>query len=144
MVGVDPRGSFIFISMLFSGSITDKDTCKKSGFLRQVQLLMQQGKILPGDGIMVDKGYHISGEIKELGLKLWIPPYASSATQMSAADVAQTKKIAKHRIVVENAIGRAKKFKIIKHTISLNLFPSINQIWFCCCFLTNFMPCLRR
>lgn len=144
LVAVDARGSFLFISMLFSGSISDKQICSASGLLKQLELLMQQKKVLPGDGIMVDKGFLIANEIKELGLKLWIPPFASADSQMSQADVLQTKKIAKHRIVVENAIGRAKNFKILKHTMKLNMFPSINQIWFCCCFLTNFMPCLRN
>ena len=144
LVAVDPKGSFLFISMLFSGSISDKDICKRSGLLKQLNLLMQYGRLQPGDGIMVNKGFHIAKEIEELALKLWIPPYTSSKTQMSAADVAQTRKISRHRIVVENAIERAKKFKIIAHTVSLNLFPSINQIWFCCCFLTNFMPCLKK
>ena len=144
LVATDPKGSFIFISMLFSGSISDKEICEKSGLMKQLKLLIEKGKLLPGDGIMVDKGFHIAKEIKEMGLKLWIPPFASAEAQMSAGDVSQTKKIAKHRIIVENAIGRAKSFKILKHTINLSLFPSINQIWFCCCFLTNFMPCLRK
>ena len=144
LVAVDPRGAVMFTSILFSGSISDKDICKRSGLLEQLNLLMQSGKLQPGDGIMVDKDFHIVEEIEQLGLKLWIPPSASLETPMSAADVAQTRKIAEHRFVVEKVIGRAKKFKIIKDKVSLNLFPSINKIWLCCCFLTNFMPCLKE
>ena len=88
---------------------------------------------------MVDKGFLIAKEVEELGLKLWIPPFAASGTQMQPSDVAKTKKIARHRVVVENAIGRAKKFKIIDQKVDMALFPSINQIFFVCCFLTNFM-----
>ena len=33
LVGVDPRGSIIFSSMLFTGSISDKDITISSGFI---------------------------------------------------------------------------------------------------------------
>lgn len=83
---------------------------------------------------MVDKGFLIREEIERLGLKLFIPHFAPGSGQMSAGDVAMTRKIAKHRVHVERAISRAKKFKIVDNKIELSLFPSINQIWFTCCF----------
>ena len=61
---------------------------------------------------------------------------------MTASEVASTMKIARHRVHVERAISRAKKFKIVDNRIELSLFPIINQIWFNCCFLTGFMPLL--
>lgn len=142
LVGVDPRGSFTFISMLFSGSISDKEITVKSGLLDTLQQLIDSGKIKRGDGIMVDKGFLISEEIEKLGLKLHIPPFASGSGQMPAGGVSLTKKIARHRVHVERAISRAKKFKIVDQRIELSLFPCINQIWSCCCFLTGFMPLL--
>jgi len=93
---------------------------------------------------MVDKGFLIRDEIENLGLKLLIPPFASIACQMSAADVAFTRKIARHRVHVERAISRVKKFKIVGKGVGLSLFPCINQIWYSCCFLTNFMPYLIK
>lgn len=143
LVSVDSRGSFNFISMLFSGSVSDKEITSKSGLLTQLRDLVACGKLRDGDGIMVDKGFRIQKEIEELGLKLWIPPFATSGKQMEPAAVSKTKKIARHRVVVENAIGRAKKFKIIDQKIEMSLFPSVNQIFFVCCFLTNFMCPLR-
>jgi len=142
LVGVDPRGSFIFISMLFAGSISDKDITSQSGLLTMLQQLLDNGHLQKGDGVMVDKGFLIASEIEQLGLKLYIPPFASGSSQMSAGDVSLTRKIAKHRVHVERAISRAKKFKIVDNRVELSLFPCINQIWFCCCFLTGFMPYL--
>lgn len=142
LVGVDPRGSFTFISTLFSGSISDKEITTESGLLVLLQQLLDCGKLKPGDGVMVDKGFLIKDEIEKLGLKLLIPPFAPGCGQMSPADVALTKKIAAHRVHVERAISRAKKFKIVDDRISLSLFPCVNQIWFVCCFLTGFMPLL--
>ncbi|XP_045174182.2 uncharacterized protein LOC123535566 [Mercenaria mercenaria] len=140
LVGVDPRGSFTFISMLFSGSISDKEITSASGLLEMFQQLLDRGRLKRGDGVMVDKGFLIKDEIEKLGLKLHISPFAPGSGQLSPGDVALTRKIAAHRVQVERAISRAKKFKIVDNRIDLTLFPCINQIWFCCCFLTGFMP----
>jgi len=105
LVGIDARGSFTFISMLYSGSISDKEITKASGLLEMLQQLLDCGRLRPGDGVMVDKGFLIKDEIEKLGLRLYIPPFAPGAGQMSAGDVALTKKIASHRVHVERAIS---------------------------------------
>lgn len=142
LIGVDPRGSVIFISTLFSGSTSDKEISTKSGLLDHLKTLLDCNMLETGDGVMVDKGFNIKDEIEGLGLEFIMPPYASSEGQMSAADVAVTKKIATHRVHVERAISRIKKFRILSDRLNLTLFSSMNQIWFVCCFLTNFMPYL--
>jgi len=142
LVGIDPRGSIIFASMLFSGAISDNQITQQSGFLKLLQDLKMSGKMLDGDGVMADKGFRIESDLQQLGLQLNIPPFASSSGQMKIADVNLTEKIASHRVHVERAISRVKKFKILDNRVDLSLFSSINQIWFVCCFLTNFMPFL--
>lgn len=139
LVGVDPRGSVIFSSMLFTGSLSDKDITEESGFLKLLSDLIQSGKLQNGDGVMADKGFHIEKEIAAVGLKLNIPPFASCASQMKASEVAETVKIAKHRVHVERAISRIKQFKILSGKMSLSFFSIIDQIWLTCCLLTNFM-----
>ncbi|XP_055997032.1 uncharacterized protein LOC125678774 isoform X1 [Ostrea edulis] len=142
LVGIDPRGSVIFSSMLFSGSVSDKVITKESGFLKVLSDLKQCGKLQNGDGVMVDKGFNIEKEIEAIGIRLNIPPFASCATQMKASEVTETVKIAKHRVHVERAIARIKQFKILSGKISLSLFSIVDQIWLTCCVLTNFMPYL--
>ncbi|XP_053389439.1 uncharacterized protein LOC128552425 [Mercenaria mercenaria] len=144
LVGIDPRGSIIFASMLFSGAISDKEITRQSGFLSLLQELKECGKINDGDGVMVDKGFHISEEIEKLGLKLNTSPFARSGSQMSKADIKLTEKIARHRVHVERAISRVKNFKILSQRIDLALFTCINRIWFVCCFVTNFMGYLIK
>lgn len=142
LVGVDPRGSIIFSSMLYTGSISDKDITISSGFIDLLSELVKSGKLRRGDGVMADKGFPIEKEIEAVGLKLNIPPFAPSAAQMKPSDVTKTVKIAKHRVHVERAIARVKQFKILSRKISLSFFSSINQIWLTCCMLTSFMPFL--
>ena len=144
LVGIEPRGGVIFASMLFTGAISDKEITIQSGFLKTVENLKAEGKVIDGDGIMVDKGFRIENEVENIGLKLNIPPFARSGAQFSTAEIKQTEKIARHRVHVERAIARIKAYKILSHTIDLSLFGCINQIWVVCSFITNFMNFLIK
>ena len=128
--------------MLFSGGISDKEMTSQYGLLDMLKQLTDCGKIKKGDGTMVDNGFLIKEEVEKYGLKLYMPLFAPGPGQMSDSDVKLTRKIARHCVHVERAISRVKKIKIVDHRIEISLFPSINQIWFCCCFLTGFMPLL--
>lgn len=134
LAGIDPRGSIIFASMLFSGSMSDNDITSQSGFLTLLKDLKTAGKIHEGDGVMADKGFRIEKDIEKLGLRLNIPPFAPASGQMKPSDVNMTEKVAIHRVHVERAIARVKKFKILDKRVDLSLFSSINQVWFVCCF----------
>lgn len=144
LLAIDPRGSVIFAGTLFTGAISDKEITRQCGLLTVLQQLLECEKLKPGDGIMVDKGFRIQEDLEELGLRLIIPPFASSTAQMSAAAVSSTRVIAMHRVHVERAIARIKNFKILSQKFELSHFKSINQIWFVCCVLTNFMPHLIK
>jgi hypothetical protein len=99
------------------------------------------GCIQDNDGIMADKGFRIEKDLQELKLKLNIPPFAS---QMSAGDVALTRKIAAHRIHIERAINQIKNFKLVNRRIPGTLFHSFNEIWCVSCLLTNFQDILVK
>ena len=120
LVAVDPMGALMFVSALFSGSISDNEICVQSGFYEYLSKKIVHGNLVAGDAIMGDKGFTINKELEDLGLGLNIPPFASSAAQMSASDVAYTNLIAAHRIHVERRIGRLKHFKLVGHKIPIN------------------------
>ena len=130
-------GALMFVSALFSGSISDNEICVQSKFYEYLSKKIAQGYLTAGDAIMGDKGFTINKELEDLGLRLNIPPFDPSAAQMSASDVADTNLIAAHRIHVERRIGRIKHFKLVSHKIPIKLFPIINEIWFVCSLLTN-------
>ncbi|KAK3104859.1 hypothetical protein FSP39_011847 [Pinctada imbricata] len=140
LVACDPRGSVIFVSMLFSGAMSDKEIFIQSGFQEMLKDLVKEGHLLEGDGLMADKGFNIEEEVRKCGLVLNIPPFSRQGKQMSSSDALLTKKIAKHCVHVERAIERIKRFKILAGRVDLTLFSQINQIWFVCAFLTNFFP----
>ena len=138
LVGCDPRGSLMFVSELFTGSISDKIITKQSGFYETIKKLKEIGYVVDGDAVMADKGFTIRDELKDVGLSLNIPPFATAGKQMSQADLVLTDKIARHRIHVERLISRIKDFKILSHRIPAHLFPKLNQVWSVCCYLTLF------
>ncbi|VDI58392.1 Hypothetical predicted protein, partial [Mytilus galloprovincialis] len=78
------------------------EICKESGFYKLLQQLKDQGYLQDNDGIMADKGFRIEKDLGELNLKLNIPPFESTDTQMSSGNVALTRKIAAHRIHIES------------------------------------------
>ena len=106
LVACDPRGALIYVSALFTGSISDKEIFNRSNIIDVLKGCVQCGYLNVGDGLMVDKGFLIEKEVEEIGLKLNIPPFARANRQMPHADVDLTKKIAKHRVHVERAIAK--------------------------------------
>lgn len=97
--------------MLFSGSMSDNDITSQSGFLNLLKYLKTAGKIHEGeDGVMADKGFGIEKDVEKFGLRLNIPPFAPASGQMKPSDVNMTEKVAIHRVHVERAIARVKKF----------------------------------
>jgi hypothetical protein len=142
LLAADPRDSVIFVSDLFSGSISDNEICHESGFCVLLKQLKEIGCIQDNDGMMTDKGFRIDKYLQELKIKLNIP---SSASQMSAGDVAYiTRKIAALRIHTEHAINQIKNFKLVNRRIPGTLFHSINEIWSVSCLLTNFQDILVK
>ncbi|CAM4658746.1 unnamed protein product [Leuciscus chuanchicus] len=140
LIACDPRGAIIFVSTLYTGSISDQEIFRQCGIKDLLKGLLQCGYLKAGDGLMVDKGFLIEKDVKELGLNLNIPPFAKSNSQMPATDVEMTKKIAKHRVHVERAIAKVKKFKMVSGRIPNVRLGNINQVWFVVCMLSNFQP----
>ena len=131
LVGISPAGHITFISQLYTGSISDRELTERSGILN-----------LPfedDDSVMADKGFDIKDLLDDMGVQLNIPPFlGNKQSQMPAADVELTQKIARERIHVERAINKIKKFHIFNCPIPLSLAGSINQIWTVCGLLTLF------
>jgi hypothetical protein len=142
LIGCDPKGSIIFISQLFTGNISDKDICHRSHLFEILREKIESGHIKKGDTVMVDKGFSIRDELESLGLKLNIPAMANSE-QFAAEEVADTRKIASKRIVVEQVIRKVKSYKILKGVASIMDMSQYNQVYTICCMHSNFRVTLN-
>ena len=139
LVGVDSMGGFMFVSQLYTGSISDKQIVFRSGFLGLLSRKKEVSEILEGDSIMADKGFDIGGDLQKIGLQLNIPPFLKENPQFSENEVIRTQTIAKHRIHVERAIGKVRRFLIFNSRLPISSLGTINQLWTVCCLLSNFM-----
>ena len=100
LVATAPNGSFIFISKLFTGSISDCDLFVQSGIDRLLQ------KVTPGKSLMVDRGFEIQDLILKYHLLLNSPPFKGKQRSLSLADVRRTQRITRLRIHVERSMDR--------------------------------------
>jgi hypothetical protein len=62
--------------------MSDKEITEASGFYETIEQLKDVGYIQGGDSVMADKGFTIRDELKDLGLTLNIPPFASADKQI--------------------------------------------------------------
>ena len=70
---------------------------------------------------------------------LCIPLSCAASMQMLPSDVRKTSNIVNIRIYVEQAIGRIKLFRILKHELPITLLPLVDDIVRVCCALCNLL-----
>ena len=128
LVCISPSGAVTFISQLYTGSISNREIVRRSGFLD----LPFDDK----DSIMADKGFTIQ-DLLPLGVSLNLPPFLGACSQMAAEDVVKTREIASLRIHVEHAINKIKNFHIWDRVVSLHQMGIVNQMWAVCAFCCN-------
>jgi len=97
-------------------------------------------KLEAGDKVMADKGFTIQDMLFPHGIRLNMPPFLQSNTQMAASDVFLTKKIVSLRIHVKRAIGHVKEFRILQGNIPASMWDSVSNLIYVCCMLCNFGP----
>ena len=129
----------LFLSQLYTGSISDKEIVIRSGFLSTLKGKITAGELLAGDAVMADKGFDIGDELKKVNMELNIPPFLADQSAFSEGDVIKTQTVAQHRIHIERTIGKVHRFRIFASEIPVTMFGIINQIWTVCCILSNFI-----
>ena len=131
LIGITPSGVISFVSVAYEGSISDRKLVEACGLLQKLE---------PGDEIMADKGFTSQGLLVPLGVRLNMPPFLQSNTQMPASDVFTTRKIARLRVHVERAIRRVKDYRILQGSLPASMWDCFSGIIYVCCMLTNFEP----
>lgn len=129
MIGITPSGVVSFISDLYGGNISDKKLTQLSGLLDLLE---------PGDAIMADRGFTID-DILPPGVTLNVPPRLNDSGQLTESERTTTRRIASVRIHVERAMERIKNYQIL-HNVPNSMHNKINQVFFVCSVLTNFLP----
>ena len=107
---MSPSGLVTFVSELYDGSISDKE----SGIL-------EKELWYPEESVMADRGFTIENDLKELKVDLNKLSFLGGRAELMAAEIKESQTIASVRIHVERAIQRSKKFKVIRNEIPLTL-----------------------
>ena len=137
LIGIAPHGVVTFISEGWGGRASDKHITEKSGVL---------DNLLPGDIVMVDRGFNIESSVNFYQAELAIPNFTRGKSQLHPMEVENTRKIANVRIHVERVIGLVlRKFRIFEGIIPLEFIklrngetkPTIDKIVEVACSLTN-------
>ncbi|XP_078367675.1 uncharacterized protein LOC144651608 [Oculina patagonica] len=142
LIGISGDGAVNFVSTLEGGSISDRDLTVRCGILSK--------DWAKGDVLMADRGFEIQDDLALLGVKLNIPPFyrmvmrafdLKGKGQFEEDELVETRRIAKFRIHVERAIERIKNYHILDYVpVTLCSSGVIDQIFFVCAMLTNFLP----
>lgn len=136
LIGITPAGAVSFISSLYMGSISDTHITRVCGMLELLE---------PGDQVMADKGFLIQDLLLERQCTLVMPNFLKLKGQFSKDETSQNELIANLRVHVERAIRRVREYHIFDAILPLNMAGTANQIWACCCMLTNFQgPLIKR
>ncbi|KAF4528333.1 hypothetical protein B566_EDAN006587 [Ephemera danica] len=104
LIGIAPQGNIIFISKAWGGRTSDKHLTENCGILNN---------ILPGDGVMADRGFNIA---ESLNL---------SKNQLSLLETKTSRNMSNLRIHVERVIGVVRsKYAILKGILPIELLIS--------------------
>lgn len=119
----------MFVSELFTGSISDRALFEHSGILELLDLV-PCGKSIMIDCVMADCGFEVQDLLVKSGLLSNAPPLKGSKCSFSEEEVKKTQKIAHLHSHAEWAIGQVKnRFCVLQDTIRMSWAGSINQIW---------------
>jgi len=136
LVGISPTGSITFLSKSWGGRASDKTITKSSGLID----LLEEGDI-----VMADRGFSFPEYFAAKGVQLLIPASTRGKTQLSGQEVSVSRQMSRLRIHVERAIGRIKKYCILKQTLPVNLVKrrsvdtvaTVDKILLVCSALSN-------
>uniref|UniRef100_A0A8C6NIL0 DDE Tnp4 domain-containing protein n=1 Tax=Nothobranchius furzeri TaxID=105023 RepID=A0A8C6NIL0_NOTFU len=145
LIGVAPQGYVTYISCAWGGRVSNKQVTLESGLLKN---------LLPGDIILADRGFSIGDSVGFYCASLQTPAFTKGKKQLSACEVAETRKIASLRIHVERIIGLVRrKYQIlqsrampIEHMATKpgEALALIDKIVVICCVLSNFSESIQQ
>ena len=125
------------MSQTWGGHVSNKHLTEHSGILN---------KLLPGNVVLADRGFHIAESVGIMQASLRIPAFTKGKDQLSPTEVEVTRTIANVRMHVERFIGMVRqKYSIPHETIPIDFvikgagedIPLIECIVHVYCCLSN-------
>ena len=130
-----PKVVPLVISDVYAGSATDRFITEDTNIGTQ---------FTTGYSVLFDKGFNVQDLFLKYNVNARIPPFVRSKRQLTQSEVAVGKRIARARIHIEHANGQLKEFRLLDHTLPLNLVDLLDKIWIIAGALTNMQPPLVK
>lgn len=86
---------------------------------------------------MADRGFSLSAEMREKGVKLNIAAFTRGRKQITKKEATESRRISRLRIHVERVIGRVKTYQILKQPLPIHHKKIMNRIILVCAALCN-------
>ncbi|XP_047140967.1 uncharacterized protein LOC124816018 isoform X1 [Hydra vulgaris] len=113
----------------YSGSSSDRLIAEDCNVTR---------RFTPGFIALFNKGFNVQDLFLLREVKAVIPSFLRSKRQFTPCIIVyHCKHIAHARIHIEHVIGRLKEFRLLKNTLSITLFPLIDDIWIIAAAIVN-------
>ncbi len=107
LISVTPNGIITYISIGYSGRITDEAITIAGGFLEE---LSQRAPVT----VLADRGFkRIEEQLLKIGCKLVRPPSVSTDVQPKVEEVYFSRRVSGIRIHVERVIRRVREFRYV-------------------------------
>ena len=132
LIGITPNGVVSFVSELYSGSISDPEIVKRSGYLEKLQR---------GEVVMADKGFLIQDDLAHVGASLVMPNFLKGKINSQKREESKNnKKIASLRIHVERCMEHLKNWHIFDRSMPISLADTASEMWIIVACISNFWP----
>ena len=139
IIAVDPRGCVIGCSGLVGEVYTSSELFRKSGLKSHLMRLLNNGRLKKDDGILCES-FDIGADLEEIGLKLNDVAFSKCDIDDDLKSIIQKQRVQTHKVLVDKAVCRFKKFQIVSQVIPQSLSSSSDKIFQVTAFLTNFLP----
>ena len=139
IIAVDPRGCVIGCSGLVGEVYTSSELFRKSGLKNQLIRLLDSGRLQQDDGIL-SENFDIAADLGEIGLKLNDVAFSKCDIDDDLKSIIQKQRVQTHKVLIDKAVCRFKKFQIVSQVIPQSLSSSSDKIFQVTAFLTNFLP----
>ena len=113
LIGISPQGAITFVCKGWGGMVSDKYIIENCGLLHH---------ILPGDQILVDRGFNVQESVGLYCAEIKVPPFTRGKKQLSRIEVDRARQLSHVRIHVERVVGLLRnKYTILQSILPINM-----------------------
>ena len=128
-------GSISYVSPAYGGLATDRYIVEDTNI---------SSRLTPGFMVLFDKGFNVQDLFLQKQVKCELPPFLRSKRKFTRSEVYHGKRVARARIHIERVMGRLKEFRLLEHSLPINMIDMCDHIWTIAAAIVNLQPPLVK